>query len=137
VAEAFAGLPRSEKTSTCSLQMANLVCLAITSHPVKSVDFASVRLTAEFPLLFSSLQGASSVLPANGFHLAPALPLSPEQQPPIRRITLGFYDEMADFAADGEDAGYLGRCAKEIAELFRADDRTARLLIIEEESRRP
>jgi hypothetical protein len=49
---------------------------------------------------------------------------------------LGFYDEKADFAADSEDAGYLGRCATEVAEVFRADDRTVQLLIIEDESRR-
>jgi len=65
---------------------------------------------------------------------------------------LGFYEEMADFAAMSEDAGYLGQCATESAEFFRGDERTVsapceggllrgrahqlQLLIIEDESRR-
>lgn len=65
---------------------------------------------------------------------------------------LNFYEEMANFAAMSEDAGYLGRCATKIGQLFRGDKRTVRapykggllrekprqlqLLTVEDESRR-
>jgi hypothetical protein len=71
----------------------------------------------------------------------------------VEHHMLGFYEEMADFAAMSEDAGYLGQCATEIAELFRGDERTVsapceggllrarsrqlQLLVIEDDSRRP
>ena len=36
---------------------------------------------------------------------------------------LGFYEELAEFAAMSEDQGFLGQCATEIAEPMRVDER--------------
>jgi hypothetical protein len=98
--------------------MANLVCLAMPFHPVKSVDCATVRRTTEFPLLFSSLEGALSLQPAKAFHIG-----RNAARRPVRSshrygafIMPGFYEELADFAAMSEDDGFLGQCASEAAD---------------------
>ena len=64
-----------------------------------------------------------------------------------------FYEEMADFAAMSEGAGYLGQCAEEVAEPFhtqgravsdsydgdflRGKARQLKLLVVLHEGRRP
>jgi hypothetical protein len=91
--------------------------------------------------------------PRRPFHFQGMLPVVPLRSSHRYGafIVLGFYEEMADFAAMSEDQGFLGQCATEIAEPMRVDERRVslkfesdllpahprqlQLLIIENESR--